>query len=137
MMSTACLPRSPNWSMMLARILLSSLLTNGMIIIKKDKDENLLWRSSWSATVLPASWASSTGLTFNQLGCQTFKRKRQSKVEINSDLPLDERHLAFNKMLSLPAAFPRLRGEYLLNCLSRIPAIVFAWGYIMHQLITW
>ena len=54
---------------------------------------------------------------------------------INSDLPLDERHLAFNKMLSLPAVFPRLRVEYLLNCLSRIPAIVVDWGYIMHQLI--
>ena len=135
MMSTACLPRSPNWSMMLARILLSSMLMTSMIIIKKDKDENLLWRSSWSATVLPASWASSTGLTFNQLVCQTFKRKRQSKVEINSDLPLDERHLALNKMLSLAAVFPRLRGEYLLNCLARIPAIVVHWGYIMHQLI--
>ena len=79
MMSTACLPRSPNWSMMLARILLISLLTTSTIIIKKDgyKGENLLWRSSWSATVLPASCASSTGPTFNQLISQTFKREKQ------------------------------------------------------------
>ena len=44
----------------------------------------------------------------------------------DSDLPLDERHLAFDKLLSLPAVFGRLRREILLGpCLSRIQVIVF------------
>ena len=43
MMSTACLPRSPNWSMMLARILIRSYLTTRIMIIRTDGDEDETW----------------------------------------------------------------------------------------------
>ena len=78
MMSTACLPRSPNWSMTLARILLISLLTTGKII----REKNLLWRSSWSATVLPASWASSTGSTFNPTQLSNVQKKEAKQCGV-------------------------------------------------------
>ena len=52
-------------------LVISIIIIISRIMLRKD--ENLLWRSSWSATVLPASWASSTGSTFNPLNCQMFK----------------------------------------------------------------
>ena len=41
---------------------------------------------------------------FQFIFCQ--KERRKARWLFNPDLPLDERHLAFNKTLSLAAAFP-------------------------------